>query len=110
MLNTNSTLKSLRKAKGISQEEAAKCIGISLSSYQKYEREKNSVMPSIDVLIKLADFYDVTTDYLLGIEPKQSCSLNVDDDKFISIYRQLPDYAKQIFMETIIALSKAVSE
>ena len=70
-MEINAKLKFLRKQKGINQDEAAQLLGVSLSSYQKYEREKNSVTPSLEVLVKLADFYGVTTDYLLGREPAQ---------------------------------------
>ncbi|MDE6005861.1 MAG: helix-turn-helix domain-containing protein [Oscillospiraceae bacterium] len=57
-------LQSLRKAKGLTQEEMAQSIGVSLSTYQKYERDV--ISPPYDTLLKIADFYDVTTDYLLG--------------------------------------------
>ena len=50
-------IKSLREAKNLTQNEAAKLLEISLSSYQKYEREKNSITPSLEALIKLANFY-----------------------------------------------------
>ncbi|MBQ8135190.1 MAG: helix-turn-helix domain-containing protein, partial [Clostridia bacterium] len=99
------------------QEEAAQSLGVSLSSYQKYEREKNSVTPSLEVIVKLADFYGVTTDYLLGRGelPNPLANLdvkisNVNDDKFIEIYEQLPEYVKQIFIDTMIKLSQAGSE
>ena len=39
-----------------------------IETYQKYEREKNSIMPSIEVLIKIAEFFGVSVDYLLGRE------------------------------------------
>ncbi len=65
-MRINEILKSLRQAKNLTQAEAAAQLDVSLSSYQKYEREKNSVIPSLDVLLRLADFYGVTTDYLLG--------------------------------------------
>ena len=42
-------------------------LGISLTAYQKYEH--GTAEPNFDNLSKLADFYGVTTDYLLGREP-----------------------------------------
>ena len=57
-------LQKLRKMRNLTQEEMADILEVSLSSYQKYERD--AIMPSYDTLIKLADFYGVTTDYLLG--------------------------------------------
>ena len=107
----NNKLKQLRKQKGISQEEAAHLLDVSLSSYQKYEREKNSVTPSLEVLIKLATLYNVTTDYLLGLEPQPNplamLNISVNDKKFIEIYSELPDTHKQIFIDTMIKLSEA---
>ena len=62
-------LQQLRKAKGLTQEEIASILDVKLSTYQKYERD--AISPPYDTLIKIADFYDVTTDYLLGREPAQ---------------------------------------
>ena len=62
----NERLKQLRTARGLSQNEMADILEVSLSSYQKYEREKNSVTPSLDVLMRIADYYKVSVDYLLG--------------------------------------------
>ena len=52
----------LRKEKQLSQEEISKQINISQSNYSKYEKQKIE-MP-IDTAIKLADFYNVSLDYL----------------------------------------------
>ena len=54
----------LRKEKGISQKEAAANLGVSqalLSHYEKGIRECG-----LDFLVRAADFYNVSTDYLLG--------------------------------------------
>ena len=59
-------LKELRKATGIQQQEAAKKLGIPGSTYAGYERGERE--PRIDVLIKLADYFDVSVDYLIGHE------------------------------------------
>lgn len=57
-------LKELRKTKGISQEQAANALNISVRAYQNYEYGQRE--PNIEMIFKLADFYGVTTDYLLG--------------------------------------------
>lgn len=62
----NKKLKQLRKDKGLSQKEVASIIGVTISAYSNYEQGIRE--PSYDILIKLAKFYDVTTDYLLGLE------------------------------------------
>ena len=58
-------LKELRKAYGVSQEELASIIGVERSSIGKYESPKSNIMPSYDVLARLADYFDVSIDYLL---------------------------------------------
>lgn len=75
-MTINNRLKELRSAVGLNQSEMAEKLGVSVSSYQKYEREKNSIMPSIEVLIKIAEFFGVSVDYLLGRE-NQSESDNI---------------------------------
>ena len=56
-------VKELRKARKMTQRQMADVLGITERSYQRYEAENN---PNNETLIKLADFFDVSTDYLLG--------------------------------------------
>ncbi len=64
-----SRLAKLREKKNISRKELAKILGISYQTISKYETNKRN--PDFNILIKLADFFDVTTDYLLG-RPKKN--------------------------------------
>jgi transcriptional regulator with XRE-family HTH domain len=57
-------LKELRKQKKLSQKALGKIIGLSERGIQNYELGANK--PTSDVLSKLADFFDVSVDYLLG--------------------------------------------
>lgn len=57
-------LKFLRGEKGLYQSDIAKILGISTSAVGFYENEKRDMSP--EVIIKLANYFDVTTDYLLG--------------------------------------------
>lgn len=57
-------LKELRKEKGLKQQELADEINVSKSAIGMYELGKR--LPPSDVLEKLADFFGVTSDYLLG--------------------------------------------
>ena len=59
-------LKELRKEKGVSQKEVAKAIGVTISAYSNYEQGLRE--PSNQILINLCKYYDVTADYLLGLE------------------------------------------
>lgn len=58
------TLKQLRTKQGLTSEELCSKIGIKGGSYRNYER--NDRKPDYDTLVKLADFYGVSIDYLLG--------------------------------------------
>jgi transcriptional regulator with XRE-family HTH domain len=61
-------LKLLRTSKKLGQEELAKLVGIERSSISSYENMTR--FPSIEVLISIADFFCVSTDYLVGVENK----------------------------------------
>ena len=58
-------LKELRGREHITQSQLAEAIGVERSSIGKYEGNQN-IIPSVDVLNTIADFFGVTTDYLLG--------------------------------------------
>jgi len=57
-------LKELRNKKGINQEELAKKFLLNKSSISRYENGKQ--LPEIDMIDKLADFFEVSLDYLMG--------------------------------------------
>lgn len=57
-------LKTLRNERGISQRELAEIVMVSQQSINKYENHK--VEPDIDTLIKIADYFNVSLDYLVG--------------------------------------------
>ena len=59
-------LKELRVEKKISQKELAVIIGTNNSSICDWECGRSE--PNIDTIIKLAELFDVTTDYLLGVK------------------------------------------
>lgn len=57
-------LRKLREEKGISQVGLARALKISNSMLSRYEKNRRS--PDYATLSKLADFFEVSTDYLLG--------------------------------------------
>lgn len=63
-MNLGKRLKELRKSYGLTQEKLADALSISRVNYTRYETDK--ARPDYETLILLADFFDVTTDYLLG--------------------------------------------
>jgi len=59
----------LRKGKGYSQAKIAEYLNITTAAYQNYEAGRREA--NYTNLRKLADFYNVTTDYILAREPKK---------------------------------------
>lgn len=57
-------LKVIRQDSGKKQREAAEAVGVILRTYQGYEGGKSE--PNIARLIALADFFQVSLDYLMG--------------------------------------------
>ena len=68
-------IQSLRKSKGMSQEELADAVGVSRQAVSKWESEQAT--PDLEKIVIMSDIFEVTTDYLLkGIEP-----VKTDDHK-----------------------------
>lgn len=57
-------LKSLRESRRIYQKEMAKLLSLSLRGYQCYESDESE--PKLATLIAIADYYNVSIDYLVG--------------------------------------------
>ena len=64
MLALNENIKKLRIARGLNQVEFAKILCVTKQCVSNWEND--NVVPSIDMLCKIADFFEVSTDYLLG--------------------------------------------
>ncbi len=80
-------LKDLRIAKGITQAELAKILGITQQAIARWERDKTE--PDADTLKQLSSYFSVSIDYLLDNE-KNNCSAFSDDEvKLIYSYRNL---------------------
>ena len=116
MIDNSEQLKKIRKERGLTLQAVCDGADIPIRTYQNYEYGKREI--SAEALYKLAKFYGVTTDYLLGLEPPPppadamevlGIEKSVDDDKFMKLYNELPDYAKQIFVDTMAKLAQATT-
>jgi transcriptional regulator with XRE-family HTH domain len=67
-------LKDLRMKKDKTQEDTAKELNIGRVTYCRYETGERE--PDLETLQKIAQYFNVTTDYLLGIEPPQVAPIN----------------------------------
>lgn len=68
-------IKELRKNHGWTQAQVAEEIGVTKSVISFYENKDRS--PSPEVLVKFAELYQVSTDYLLGIEKANDNKIDV---------------------------------
>ena len=82
-------LKQLRTEKGLYQKDIATYLGVDRTTYVKYEN--GSSEPSNEILSKLADYFGVTTDYLLGREEKSPVSpaVTTEDAELIEYLEEL---------------------
>ena len=65
-LNIGETIKELRKERDITQEEFADIIGVSSQSVSRWEN--NSCYPDIELIPIIAEYFEISTDRLLGID------------------------------------------
>ena len=62
-------VKQLRLSHNLSQVQLAKSLNVSKQTVSNWEN--NNILPSIDMLVKLSDFFSVPTDYLLELDSRK---------------------------------------
>ena len=67
-------IRRLRTARGITQVELAHRLGVSKQSVSNWEND--NIQPSIEMLVKLAQTLAVSTDYLLGLDGRQTLDVS----------------------------------
>lgn len=67
-----SRIKSLREKKGMRQKDFAKAIGISSATLSAYEKSTGGVKPSLDTLVKIAETFHVSLDWLCGLTDSET--------------------------------------
>ena len=101
-------LKELRDEKNLTQEDIAQAINTSRPNISRWEKELNE--PAASQIVKLADFFGCSTDYLLGrsddlgvisIANEKSPSLSKDELELIEEYRTLAPYLQEMLKATI---------
>lgn len=105
-----SRIKQLRENRGLIQEILASELGITQQMLSKYERDVLCI--KVDVLKKIAEYFNVTTDYLLGVsEVKRDLQGQMKVNKtldtyydLIEIYKGLDEYDQEMvwsIMQTV---------
>jgi len=95
-------IKELRNKTGLRQEDLAKELNIAQNTLSYWESGKTE--PSGEALIKLADFFNVTVDYLLG---RQKSVQHVNDDEALEY---LDELHKRPEMKTLFQVSRKATK
>ena len=70
----NERIKELRLAHGMTQVELAHELSVSKQCVSNWEN--NNIQPSVDMLVKIASFFSVSTDYLLGLDNRKTIDVS----------------------------------
>lgn len=91
-------LRELRRQKGVTLKEVSDAIGITLSAYSNYEQGLRE--PSLQILKKICEYYEISADYFLELEtdtgtklytntPPAPAALPLDETELLKNYRAL---------------------
>lgn len=108
-------IKSLREKRGLIQKLLATELGITQQMLSKYERDSSII--KVDVLKKLAGYFNVTTDYLLGLSDVKrdltgQIRINETIDEYydlIEVYKRLDKYDQEMIW-TMIQVTRKIAE
>lgn len=112
-LKLGKKLQKLRAEKKVNQAQVAQYIGLTIAAYQNYENGRREA--NYETLTKLAEFFDTSADYLLGLSPEPAREKNSsaaepdaapsEQEAIISAvleaFRQLPPEAQKSFTDHI---------
>ena len=107
-----SRIKQLRQKRGVIQEILAAELGITQQMLSKYERDVTLI--KVDILKKIAAYFNVTTDYLLGVSDvkrdlQRQMKMNEKLDEYydlIEIYKDLDSYDKEMIWSIMQTVKK----
>lgn len=107
-----SRIKQLREKRGLIQEILAAELGITQQMLSKYKRDVTLI--KVDILKKIATYFNVTTDYLLGVSDvkrdlQRQMKMNETLDEYydlIEIYKDLDSYDKEMIWSIMQTVKK----
>lgn len=99
----------LRKSKDLTQEQLAELLNIGKSTLAMYETDKRE--PASEVLIKIADFFNVTIDYLLrGDVRPQDEIIKGETHEFLERISKLGELEREILKNRVDDLIKKLEQ
>lgn len=107
-----SRIRLLREKRGLIQERLATELGITQQMLSKYERDVTFI--KVDVLKKIAEYFNVTTDYLLGVSDVKrdlqgQMKINETLDEYydlIEVYKELDGYDQEMIWSIMQMVKK----
>lgn len=93
MVDFSVRLKQLRKDKHLTQAQVAKRVGVTSSMISSYETDIR--LPSYEVIIKIADLFGVTVDYLLCREDKRFIDISQLSDEEAAVVCNMVELLKR---------------
>lgn len=101
---TGDFLKTLRKEKGLTQEQLAEQFNVSARTVSRWETGSN--MPDLSILIEIADFYDVDIREIIDGE-RNSESMDSETKNTLKKVAEYSDAEKKLLKKRVIGLSSA---
>ncbi len=93
MLEFSKKIKELRKLRNLTQDQLAKRLQVTKSTISAYE--SNTRFPSLDMLVKISKTFNITTDYLLGVNKKQYLDISDLNKRQTEIIKQTVEEFKK---------------
>lgn len=111
-----SRIKILREKRGLIQELLAAEVGVTQQTLSKYEKDITII--KVDILKRLAEYFNVTTDYLLGLSDiKRDLSgqikMNETLDEYydlIEVYKRMDRYDREMLWSIMQAIEKTAEK
>ena len=98
-------IKELREEHRLTQKELAEKIGVAQSNISRWEKEE--MEPAAGFVVKLADYFEVSADYLLGrtddlgafVPPRSD--LSQDEQQLLRCFRELPGSSQSLILSMV---------
>jgi transcriptional regulator with XRE-family HTH domain len=109
-MKISSHIKELRKALGWTQTELANKAGLAYAQVGRYENKKS--VPTIEVLVKLANALNTTTDYLINGATGEQASQHIKDIELLHLFSSVDELEQEdknivkVFLDALVTKRK----
>ena len=99
-------LKELRKDNNISQKRLSNFLNFGYTAIANYESGRNQ--PSLDTVKKIAQFFGVTVDYLIGASdyPRSEKDITAEEAELLEIFREIDGEEREALKKVIYLLAR----